>query len=179
MGFGCNSPTTLPRLEGPAFRPCSTRGRPNTDDCLDFSAAPVGHIDRCVEQQEELNRAGHFNEGCSDRDEAGIAASAGSAMDSCDASVLTPRRKRSMRRAWARPRRAAIIETLLERGYITREKKTLLATDLGRYLVALVQDQSLKSPKLTGEWEAKLREVEGGGLDPVGSWPRSSGTPVR
>jgi DNA topoisomerase III len=27
--------------------------------------------------------------------------------------------------------RAAIIETLLERGYITREKKTLLATDLG------------------------------------------------
>ncbi len=33
--------------------------------------------------------------------------------------------------------RAAMIETLLERGYITREKKTLLATDLGRYLVAL------------------------------------------
>ena len=62
--------------------------------------------------------------------------------------------------------RAAIIETLLERGYITREKKTLLATDLGRYLVALVQDRGLKSPELTGEWEAKLREVERGGLDP-------------
>ena len=52
--------------------------------------------------------------------------------------------------------RAAIIETLLERGYITREKKSLLATDLGRYLVALVQDRGLKSPELTGEWEAKL-----------------------
>ena len=62
--------------------------------------------------------------------------------------------------------RAAIIETLLERGYITREKKTLRATDLGRYLVALVQDRGLKSPELTGEWEAKLREVERGGLDP-------------
>ena len=62
--------------------------------------------------------------------------------------------------------RAAIIETLLERGYITREKKTLLATNLGRYLVALVQDRGLKSPELTGEWEAKLREVERGGLDP-------------
>ena len=62
--------------------------------------------------------------------------------------------------------RAAIIETLLERGYITREKKTLLATDLGRYLVALVQDRGLKSPELTGEWEAKLREVERGRLDP-------------
>jgi len=30
----------------------------------------------------------------------------------------------------------------------------------------LVQDRSLKSPELTGEWEAKLREVERGGLDP-------------
>ena len=62
--------------------------------------------------------------------------------------------------------RAAIIETLLERGYITREKKSLLATDLGRYLIALVQDRGLKSPELTGEWEAKLREVERGRLDP-------------
>ena len=62
--------------------------------------------------------------------------------------------------------RAAIIETLLERGYIAREKKSLLATDLGRYLVALVQDRGLKSPELTGEWEAKLREIERGRLDP-------------
>ncbi len=35
--------------------------------------------------------------------------------------------------------RASIIETLLARGYITRDKKTLAATDLGRYLVALIQ----------------------------------------
>ena len=51
--------------------------------------------------------------------------------------------------------RAAIIETLVERGYVIREKKALAATDLGRYLVALVQDRGLKSPELTGEWEAK------------------------
>ena len=62
--------------------------------------------------------------------------------------------------------RAAIIETLLARGYIAREKKTLAATDLGRYLVAMVQDRGLKSPELTGEWEAKLREIERGRLDP-------------
>lgn len=42
--------------------------------------------------------------------------------------------------------RASIIETLLDRGYITRDKKTLAATDLGRYLVAIVQNRSLKSP---------------------------------
>jgi DNA topoisomerase-3 len=61
--------------------------------------------------------------------------------------------------------RAAIIETLIDRGYITRDKKTLAATDLGRYLVAIVQDRSLKSPELTGDWEAKLRQVERGALD--------------
>ncbi len=60
--------------------------------------------------------------------------------------------------------RASIIETLLARGYITRDKKSLAATDLGRYLVAIVRSQSLKSPELTGDWEAKLRQVERGRL---------------
>jgi DNA topoisomerase III len=62
--------------------------------------------------------------------------------------------------------RAAIIETLLDRGYIVRSGKALAATDLGRYLVAIVRDRNLKSPELTGEWEARLREVERGRLDP-------------
>ena len=62
--------------------------------------------------------------------------------------------------------RAAIIETLLQRGYIARDKKTLTATDLGRYRVAIVHDRLLKSAELTGEWEAKLREIEHGRLDP-------------
>ncbi len=61
--------------------------------------------------------------------------------------------------------RAAIIETLLTRGYILRQKKSLTATDLGRYLIAVVQDQDLKSPELTGHWEAKLRKIESGGLE--------------
>ena len=59
------------------------------------SVAHVGHIDRSVERQVELNRVGHFNEGCSDRDESSIATSACSAKESCGASVLTPRRKSS------------------------------------------------------------------------------------
>ena len=63
--------------------------------------------------------------------------------------------------------RAAIIETLLARSYITRENKALIATDAGRYLVALIWDRGLKSPELTGEWEARLREIERGHLDPV------------
>ncbi len=62
--------------------------------------------------------------------------------------------------------RAAIIETLLRRRYIRRDKKNLLATDLGRYLVAIVGDVDLKSPELTGQWEAKLRDIEAGRLAP-------------
>lgn len=58
--------------------------------------------------------------------------------------------------------RAAIIETLIKRKYIERKGKTLIATDLGRYLIALIQDPNLKSPELTGEWEAKLKEIEKG-----------------
>jgi DNA topoisomerase III len=58
--------------------------------------------------------------------------------------------------------RAAIIETLLKRGYIQRSGKSLTAMELGRYLIALIQDPSLKSPELTGEWEAKLKEIEQG-----------------
>lgn len=58
--------------------------------------------------------------------------------------------------------RASIIETLLKRNYIQRTGKSLIATDLGRYLIALIQDPNLKSPELTGEWEAKLKEIEQG-----------------
>ncbi len=60
--------------------------------------------------------------------------------------------------------RASIIETLLKRGYIARQKKNLLATDSGRYLVAIIQDDNLKSAELTGEWEARLRQIETGRL---------------
>ncbi|GAA4449130.1 DNA topoisomerase 3 [Novipirellula rosea] len=62
--------------------------------------------------------------------------------------------------------RAATIETLLNRKYIIRDKKNVLATDLGRYLVAIVRDRNLTSPELTGEWEAKLKKIEAGQLSP-------------
>ena len=56
--------------------------------------------------------------------------------------------------------RAGIIETLLKRNYIRRDKKSLEATDLGRCLAALVQDENLKSVELTGQWEAQLKQIE-------------------
>ncbi|MFO0864152.1 MAG: DNA topoisomerase 3 [Gemmataceae bacterium] len=62
--------------------------------------------------------------------------------------------------------RAATIETLLTRGYIARDGKAVVSTDAGRYLIALVRNRGLKSAELTGEWEARLREIEQGRLDP-------------
>jgi len=62
--------------------------------------------------------------------------------------------------------RAAIIETLLRRDYIQREKKQLRCTDMGRYLIALIHDPLLKSPEMTGEWEEKLKKIERSQLDP-------------
>lgn len=58
--------------------------------------------------------------------------------------------------------RASIVETLLSRSYIRRDKKALRVTDLGRYLIAIIADPVLKSPELTGEWEQKLGEIERG-----------------
>ncbi len=58
--------------------------------------------------------------------------------------------------------RAAIIETLLRRNYIRREKKQIRATDMGRCLIALIQDPLLKSPEMTGEWEEQLKKIERG-----------------
>ncbi len=62
--------------------------------------------------------------------------------------------------------RAAIIETLLSRNYIQREKKQLRCTDMGRCLIALIRDPLLKSPEMTGEWEGKLKQIERSQLDP-------------
>lgn len=58
--------------------------------------------------------------------------------------------------------RAAIIETLFKRRYIYRERKNILATQAGIDLIATINEELLKSAKLTGIWENKLRRIERG-----------------
>ncbi len=57
--------------------------------------------------------------------------------------------------------RAAIIEKLISTGYITRQKKALVATDKGKILIDIVSPR-LKDPEMTGEWEKKLIDIEQG-----------------
>lgn len=61
--------------------------------------------------------------------------------------------------------RAAIIETLFKRNYITKDKKNLLPTQTGIDLIQVIKEELLKSAELTGIWEKKLREIERGKYD--------------
>lgn len=61
--------------------------------------------------------------------------------------------------------RAAIIETLIKRRYIRREKKNILATQTGIDVIQVIHEELLKSPELTGQWERKLRMIERGQYD--------------
>ena len=58
--------------------------------------------------------------------------------------------------------RAAIIEILFKRGYIVRERKSVKATQAGKDLIGIIREELLKSAKLTGIWEGRLRMIERG-----------------
>ena len=60
--------------------------------------------------------------------------------------------------------RAEIIETLLRREYIERQGKVLAATDKGIRLIERVHPL-VKSPAMTGEWEAELHKIQRGASD--------------
>ena len=62
--------------------------------------------------------------------------------------------------------RAAIIEILYKRGYITKERKSIKATQAAKELMAVIKEDLLKSAKLTGIWEGKLRKIEKGDYKP-------------
>jgi len=62
--------------------------------------------------------------------------------------------------------RASIIEVLIKRNYIQRQKKTLVSTESGRHLISIIADDRLKSAAMTGEWEAKLKKIEHNDYDP-------------
>lgn len=57
--------------------------------------------------------------------------------------------------------RAAILENLIAKGYVVREKKKLLPTERGIKLISIVPDK-LKSPKLTADMENTLSLVARG-----------------
>lgn len=59
--------------------------------------------------------------------------------------------------------RAAIIEVLLNRGYIERKKRTLIPTERGIHLIDVVPD-SVCDVSMTIEWEKQIAEIKKGNL---------------
>jgi DNA topoisomerase-3 len=56
--------------------------------------------------------------------------------------------------------RAAIIERLLQVGYIEREGRALVVTEKGLNVIRLLGEHPLTSPGLTGDWEHRLANIE-------------------
>lgn len=61
--------------------------------------------------------------------------------------------------------RAGMIERLIQRNYIQRDKKKLIPTERGRALIQLVKSRPIASPDLTGEWESRLNKIAKGEYD--------------
>ncbi len=58
--------------------------------------------------------------------------------------------------------RASIIETLIQREYLRRERKNLRPTEKGIALIERLPVPTLRSADLTGEWEARLLRIARG-----------------
>jgi len=56
--------------------------------------------------------------------------------------------------------RAAIIERLLQVGYIERDARALVVTEKGLNVIRLLGGHPLTSPGLTGDWESRLAKIE-------------------
>ncbi|MGZ4166185.1 MAG: DNA topoisomerase 3 [Solirubrobacteraceae bacterium] len=58
--------------------------------------------------------------------------------------------------------RAAIIDRLLQVGYIERDGRALVVTEKGLNVIRLLGEHPLTSPGLTGDWEHRLANIETG-----------------
>jgi DNA topoisomerase-3 len=58
--------------------------------------------------------------------------------------------------------RAAIIERLIQVGYLERDARALVATEKGLNVIRLLDQHALTSPGLTGSWEHRLGKIERG-----------------
>ena len=58
--------------------------------------------------------------------------------------------------------RANIIETLILRNYIRRDKKSIIPTEKGLAVYEIVKDKKIANAEMTGSWELALAAIEAG-----------------
>ena len=61
--------------------------------------------------------------------------------------------------------RASIIETLFSRGYMIREKKSLVPTEKGLAVYDAVKDKRIADVEMTGMWEDTFAKIESGDVN--------------
>jgi len=85
-------------------------------------------------------------------------------METAGAKLDDAELKRAMRSAGlgTPATRASILQTLIDRRFISRKGRDLLATDRGIALIAAIPVPELKSAQLTGQWEARLSKIAEG-----------------
>ena len=62
--------------------------------------------------------------------------------------------------------RANIIETLILRDYIRRDKKAIVPTEKGLAVYEIVKDKRIANAEMTGSWELTLAAIEAGQMPP-------------
>ena len=62
--------------------------------------------------------------------------------------------------------RANIIETLIMRDYIRRDKKAIIPTEKGLAVYEIVKDKRIANAEMTGSWELTLAAIEAGQMPP-------------
>ena len=62
--------------------------------------------------------------------------------------------------------RANIIETLILRDYIRRDKKAIIPTEKGLAVYEIVKDKRIANAEMTGSWELTLTAIEAGQMPP-------------
>ncbi|MFP3596844.1 DNA topoisomerase 3 [Chryseobacterium sp. SIMBA_029] len=87
-----------------------------------------------------------------------------SAMENCGREIENKEERKALQNVGigTPATRAAIIETLFNRDYIKREKKSLLPTEKGLKVYDFIKDKKIADVSMTGEWELSLGKIENG-----------------
>mgnify|MGYP000439426820 FL=1 len=90
-----------------------------------------------------------------------------SAMQSCGKEIEDEQLSRSLKECGigTPATRAAIIETLFKREYMTRQNKKLVPTEKGLAIYSVVKSMRIADVTMTGEWETALAKIECGEMN--------------
>ena len=86
------------------------------------------------------------------------------AMETCGKTIEDEELKQSLKESGigTPATRASIIETLIKRNYIVRDKKNIIPSPLGLQVYDFVKEIDISKVELTGQWENKLLKMERG-----------------